>query len=202
MPSDGIGTIDGEVLVSAGTVTEHRVPSVNGPGTLDWKPAADHPELLAEPVAAVIGDVEALVASIDAELADTAAFCDAYDVEMAESANCVVVEGRRGEITTMAACMVLATDRADVNKVVRKHLGVRKISFASMEMATSQTGMEYGGITPVGLPEGWPILIDRAVVDAGVVVIGSGIRGSKIAIDGSALAELPGAEVIELAQRG
>lgn len=100
----------------------------------------------------------------------------------------------------MAACMVLATDRADVNKTVRKHLEVRKISFASMETATSLTGMEYGGITPIGLPGDWPVLVDQRVADAGWVVIGGGVRGSKIAIQGSDLARLPGAEVIALAQ--
>ena len=84
------------------------------------------------------------------------------------SANCVVVAGRRGEVSTMAACMVLATDRADVNKTVRKHLDVRKISFASMDDAVAQTGMEYGGITPIGLPDGWPILVDEATVAARV----------------------------------
>ena len=173
-----------------------------GPGTLDWKPVADHPELVAAPVASAVaaGAPEMLVAAIDAELADTAAFCEAYGVGLEESANCVVVEGRRGAVTTRAAVMVLATHRADVNKVVRKHLDVRKISFAPMGTATSETGMEYGGITPVGLPADWPILIDRAVVDAGVVVIGAGIRGGKIAVDGAALASLPGAVVLELAQ--
>ena len=83
------------------------------------------------------------------------------------SANCVVVAGRRGDASTMAACMVLATDRADVNKTVRKHLDVRKISFAAMDDAVAQTGMEYGGITPIGLPDGWPILVDSAAVRSG-----------------------------------
>ena len=117
------------------------------------------------------------------------------------SANCVVVAGRRGEISTMAACMVLATDRADVNKTVRKHLDVRKISFATMEDAVARTGMEYGGITPIGLPDGWPILVDDAVaVEPDWVVIGSGIRGSKIILPGESLVRLPLAEVLELAQ--
>ncbi|NNG19782.1 hypothetical protein HJ590_09375 [Naumannella sp. ID2617S] len=172
------------------------------PGTLDWRPAVDHPELVAAPTAdalAALG-VECLVAPIDAELADTAAFCEAYGVELAESANCVVVEGRRGETTRLAACMVLATDRADVNKTVRKHLDVRKISFAGMETATSLTRMEYGGITPVGLPADWPVLVDRRVAEAGWVVIGGGVRGSKLAIRGAELAKLPAAEVLELAQ--
>ena len=172
-----------------------------GLGTLDWQPATAHPELLASPVRSALEHVPgAYVAAIDPGLADTAAFCDAYGVGLDASANCVVVAGRRGETTTTAACLVLATDRADVNKVVRRHLDVRKISFAPMDQATSATGMEYGGITPIGLPADWPILVDADVVAAGWVVIGSGIRGSKIAVLGSDLLALPGAVELELAQ--
>jgi len=93
--------------------------------------------------------------------------------------------------------MVLATTRADVNGVVRRRLDVRSASFAPVDEAVALTGMEYGGITPIGLPEGWPILVDAAVAVAGPVVIGSGIRGSKIVIDGAALGRLPHAEVID-----
>jgi prolyl-tRNA editing enzyme YbaK/EbsC (Cys-tRNA(Pro) deacylase) len=169
-------------------------------GNLDWRPATEHPELVAEPVRAVIGDFGAEVAPIDATLADTAAFCAEYDVPMTASANCVVVLGRRAGESTYAAVMVLATDRADVNGVVRRHLGVRKISFAAQDDAVSRTGMEYGGITPLGLPADWPVLVDAAVAAAGPVVIGSGIRGSKLLLDGAELAKLPTATVIELAQ--
>jgi prolyl-tRNA editing enzyme YbaK/EbsC (Cys-tRNA(Pro) deacylase) len=173
-------------------------------GTLDWQPADEHPELLAPPVVTAVDtlQLDCLVAPIDPGLADTAAFCAAYEVAPEISANCVVVAGRRGEVSTMAACMVLATDRADVNKTVRKHLDVRKISFASMDEAVARTGMEYGGITPVGLPDGWPILVDQAVVEPEWVVVGSGIRGSKILLPGRALAQLPYAEVLALAQPG
>ena len=92
---------------------------------------------------------------------------------------------------------MLATTRADVNGVVRRRMDVRKVSFAPMADATTITNMEYGGITPFGLPTGWPILIDAAVASAGPVVVGSGIRGSKIVVDGALLAQLPGAEVID-----
>jgi prolyl-tRNA editing enzyme YbaK/EbsC (Cys-tRNA(Pro) deacylase) len=168
-------------------------------GVLDWQPAETRPELLAEPVRAAPAPSSLYVAAIDPTLADTAAFCSAYGVAMEESANCVVVAGRRGELTAMAACLVLATDRADVNKTVRKRLDVRKISFAAMPDAVSRTGMEYGGITPVGLPADWPILIDSRVVAQPWLVIGSGLRQSKIAITGHDLARLPGAEVLDLA---
>ncbi|WP_242902207.1 YbaK/EbsC family protein [Actinomadura terrae] len=170
-------------------------------GTLDWTSAAARPDLLAEPVAAAIGAVpEGEVAEIDPELADTAAFCERYEVPLEVSANCVVVAAKRGGEVAYAACMVLATDRADVNGVVRKHLGARKVSFAPMADATARTGMEYGGITPVGLPGGWPILVDEAVAAAPHVVIGSGLRRSKLLVPGKALVSLPDAQVLALAQ--
>jgi prolyl-tRNA editing enzyme YbaK/EbsC (Cys-tRNA(Pro) deacylase) len=170
-------------------------------GTLDWQPATGRSELLAPPVAAAVRvlNLPCFVAPIDPDLADTAAFCAAYDVGLDVSANCVVVAGRRGETTTTAACLVLATDRADVNKVVRKRLDVRKISFASMDEAVQQTRMEYGGITPIGLPPGWPVLVDEAVARTTWLVVGSGVRGSKVAVPGVALSSLPGAQILALA---
>ena len=140
---------------------------------------------------------EIYTAAIDPALSDTAAFCDHYGVPQSASANCVVVTGKRDGEQRWAAAVVLATTRADVNGVVRRRMDVRKVSFAAMAEAVETTGMEYGGITPIGLPAGWPILIDLAVTQAGLVVIGSGLRASKIIVDGAALATLPAAEVIE-----
>src|SRR3954451_20473587 len=175
-------------------------------GSLKLEPALSRLDLLAKPVAAALevwpaeapvdGD-QVLVAPIDPDLADTAAFCEAYDVRLEQSANCVIVAGRREGITRYAACVVLATTRADVNGGVRKHLDVRKASFLPMDDAVRLTGMEYGGITPIGLPQDWPVLVDARVVAMPHVIIGSGIRHSKIAIAGPALGALPGAEVIE-----
>src|SRR6185437_11101347 len=163
---------------------DSNVRPVSGPGSLAW--TTPEPELLAPPVLAALqawplaGEV--LAAPIDPDLADTAAFCERYGVDMLDSANCVVIAGRRGETTRHAACMVLATTRADVNGVVRRRLEARKASFAPMDEAVSLSGMEYGGITPIGLPADWPILVDAAVLQRDVVVIGSGVRRSKIAL--------------------
>ena len=158
-------------------------------------------ELVADPVAAALAGwphaAAVLAAPIDPELADTAEFCRRYGVELADSANCVVIAGRRGEDVRYAACIVLATTRADVNTVVRKRLDARRASFAPMDDAVTLTGMEYGGITPIGLPADWPVLVDAAVLDRGVVVIGSGLRRSKIALPATLLPELPSAEVID-----
>ncbi len=171
---------------------------------LDYVPATSRPDLLAAPVAAAVaawsGTTPAeriRVAEIDSTLADTAAFCEAYDEPLTESANCVVVHGRRGETVTPVACVVLATTRADVNGLVRKHVNARKASFAPMDDAVADTGMEYGGITPLGLPEGYVLLVDPAVVATARVVIGSGLRGSKIELPGAAVAQIPGAQVLD-----
>ena len=168
-------------------------------GSLTWLPAADHPELLGAPVAAALAQLAgpAWVAEIDDELADTAAFTEAYGVPLEASANCVVVAARRAGQTTLAACLVLATTRADVNGLARRHLGARKASFAPQDVAVAESGMAYGGITPVGLPSSWPVLVDAAVAAADLVVIGSGTRGSKLAVPGAVLAALPSAEVLD-----
>jgi prolyl-tRNA editing enzyme YbaK/EbsC (Cys-tRNA(Pro) deacylase) len=169
--------------------------------TLEFSAALDRADLLAGPVAAALrqwphaGEVR--VAAIDPALADTAAFCEAYGVPLEESANCVVIAARRSATTTYAACIVTATARADVNGLVRRHLGARKASFAPVDAVTEATGMEYGGITPVGLPDGWPVLVDAAVVKLASSVVGSGIRGSKLWLPGELLTEIPGAEVID-----
>jgi prolyl-tRNA editing enzyme YbaK/EbsC (Cys-tRNA(Pro) deacylase) len=172
-------------------------------GTLTAHPALENPGLLAEPVRHALERLDADrarsvgVAAIDPELADTAEFCARYGVAPEASANCVVIRGRRGGEVRFAACLVLATTRADVNGVVRRRLDARTASFAPMDEAVALTGMEYGGITPIGLPVDWPILIDAAVADASEVVIGSGIRGSKLFLPGSLLSDLPHAELIE-----
>ncbi|MDT8909950.1 YbaK/EbsC family protein [Amycolatopsis sp. PS_44_ISF1] len=167
-------------------------------GTLTVVPAHTRTELLAEPVAEALVALEGVgVAEIDPGLADTAAFCEAYGSPLEASANCVVVAGKRAGEVRFAAAIVLATTRADVNGVIKRRLDVRKASFAPMDEAVSLTGMEYGGITPVGLPAGWPILVDAAVAAAPELVIGSGIRGSKLLVSGATLAALPNAEVVE-----
>jgi prolyl-tRNA editing enzyme YbaK/EbsC (Cys-tRNA(Pro) deacylase) len=172
-------------------------------GSLTVERALDRPDLLADPVAKALAALPAEhaarlgVAAIDPGLADTAAFCETYGSPLDASANCVVVAGKRSGEERFAACLVLATTRADVNNVVRKRLDVRKASFAPMDTAVELTGMAYGGITPLGLPPDWPLLLDPAVVAAPELVIGSGIRGSKLLVPGPTLAVLPGAEVVE-----
>ncbi len=182
-------------------------PSALQVGTLIWAPALDHPDLLAPPVHAAlvtwaehVPEVAELVvcAEIDPELADTDAMTAAYEIPFELSANCVLVAGRRAGEERVAAAVVRATTRADVNGRVKALLDVRKASFLPMERAVAESGMEYGGITPIGLPDAWRVLLDPLVVaDGSVACIGSGVRRSKLVLPGALLATLPGVEVVE-----
>jgi prolyl-tRNA editing enzyme YbaK/EbsC (Cys-tRNA(Pro) deacylase) len=170
-------------------------------GTLDLAPALDHPDLLGAPVREALASwehaAEVLVAPIDPALAETAAMSEAYDVPMEAGANCVVVMGRRAGEERTAACVVRADTRADVNNVVKRTLDVRKCSFLAHERAVEESGMEYGGITPIGLPTGWRLLVDQRAVEIELAIIGSGVRGSKLFLPGRLLGAIPRAEVLE-----
>ena len=133
---------------------------------------------------------------INPALADTAALTQAYDLPLTASANCVVVAGRRGGEERIAACVVRADTRADVNNVVKRRLDVRKASFLPTDRAVAETEMEYGGITPLGLPNGWRLFLGAEVVKIPVAMIGSGVRQSKLLLAGWLLSELPSAEVV------
>ncbi|MBY8878291.1 YbaK/EbsC family protein [Actinacidiphila acidipaludis] len=163
----------------------------------DAHPATERRDLLPPPVAAAVTS-DMVFVDTDPAKADTAVFVETYGQDlMRHSANCVVVAGKRGQDVTLAACLVLSATRVDVNGAVRRHLGVRKASFAAMDTAVGETGMEYGGITPVGLPPAWPLLIDPAVIETPHVLIGSGARRGKLIVPGKTLATLPGAVVLE-----
>lgn len=161
----------------------------------------EHTDLLGVPVAHALGQWshrdDVGVVEIDPQLADTVAMTEAYDVPMRASANCVVVSGRRAGDERIAACVVRADTRADVNNLVKRLLDVRKASFHPMERAVEETAMEHGGITPIGLPAGWRVLVDADVLRIEVAIIGSGVRRSKLLLPGALIAELPNAEVVE-----
>jgi prolyl-tRNA editing enzyme YbaK/EbsC (Cys-tRNA(Pro) deacylase) len=173
---------------------------------LAWRPALEHPDLLAAgtlaaltawaQVAPLVAE-QVLVAPIDPDLADTAALVEAYGLDPGACVNCVLVVGRRDGSERLAAAGVRATTRADVNNRVKRLLDVHKASFLATERAVDLSGMEYGGITLIGLPSQFRVLLDARVDDDAQVIIGSGLRRSKLALPGSLLAKGPGVEVVE-----
>jgi prolyl-tRNA editing enzyme YbaK/EbsC (Cys-tRNA(Pro) deacylase) len=131
----------------------------------------------------------------DPALADTAQFCAAYGFALGESANTILVVGK-ADPRRYAACLVLATHRLDVNRVVAKRLGTRKASFAGADETREFTGMAIGGVTPFGLPAGLPIWVDAAVMDLPRIVLGGGSRNWKVLASPEILLRLTGVEVV------
>lgn len=167
-------------------------------GKLSPVPARERPDLVPASVYAALAYVPAAqVVEIDPDHADTETLCRVYDLPMEAMANAVLVQGSRAGEVRQACCMTLAHRRVDVNNVVRRKLDVRKASFAPMEVAVEASGMEYGGITPVGLPADWPVWVDVAVADTDLVMIGAGYRRAKLVLPGAALLDLPAAERVE-----
>ncbi len=171
-------------------------------GTLDFQPIHEHYDLVAAPVAERLRGPDRtagiFVAPIDPSLSDTAAFCKHYGVGLDISANCLIIQAKRADRTWYVACLVPATGRADVNGVIKKTLDARKISFAPMDIALTLSGMEFGGVTPIGLPADWRILVDELLLKHDIVIVGGGLRGAKIAIKTKTLQSLPGVTVLSL----
>jgi prolyl-tRNA editing enzyme YbaK/EbsC (Cys-tRNA(Pro) deacylase) len=146
--------------------------------------------------AAVDSNTTVDVVVIDPDLADTAAFCAHYGYPLETSANCILVASRDDE-PVVAANLVLATTDLDVNRRVRKLLGVRKLSFAPADLVTRLTGMQIGGVTPFGLPDDLPLHLDTRIRDCDAVIVGGGSRRLKLEVAPAALAALPNAVWVE-----
>ncbi|MDX1375598.1 MAG: YbaK/EbsC family protein [Burkholderiales bacterium] len=132
----------------------------------------------------------------DPALADTVVFCERYGIPLGKSVNTILVKAKTGGVH-FAACVLLANTRLDVNKVVRKRLGARRVSFASADETREITGMEIGGVTPVGLPADLPLWVDRRVMEPDFVILGGGNRHSKIKIAPDVFSMIPNCTVIE-----
>lgn len=138
------------------------------------------------------------ILACDPDLADTEAFCRHYGVALEDSANAIVIASKRPP-GVFALCLILATDRLDVNKRVRDAMGVKKLSFASHEVTVDLTEMMIGGVTPFGI-EDLPTLVDTGVVARSQVVVGGGSRSMKVRVDPEVFGRAPGMQVLDLAQ--
>lgn len=132
----------------------------------------------------------------DPALADTADFCAHYGIPPENSANTILVKAKTGD-ERFVACVLLADSKLDVNRVVRKRLGARRVSFASAEETQRLTGMILGGVTPVALPEGLPVWVDARVMQTQYVILGAGVREAKIKISPELFRALPEVEVVD-----
>ena len=139
---------------------------------------------------------------IDPQYGDTADFCEQYGYDLPHSANTIIVASKRGPAAYCAG-IVRACDRLDVNRRVRRLMGVSRASFASAEETREVTGMMIGGVTALALPDGLPIYADVRLLEMDYVILGAGSRSGKVKLPPQELEKLPGLEFIEdLSQPG
>ena len=132
----------------------------------------------------------------DPDLADTALFCEHYDIPLDQSANAIMLASKRPQGVN-AVCLVLATYRLDVNGAARREMDVKKVSFASPEVTADVTGMVMGGVTPFGLPDGIQVLVDGDIMTKRWVIVGGGSRDMKIKVDPEVFARMQNVRVVE-----
>jgi prolyl-tRNA editing enzyme YbaK/EbsC (Cys-tRNA(Pro) deacylase) len=132
----------------------------------------------------------------DPELADTAVFCEHYGYPPEKSANAILVKAKTGE-QRFVVCVLLASTRLDVNKTVRKRIGARRVSFASQQETREQTGMELGGVTPLGLPAQIELWVDQRIAELDYVILGAGTRAAKIKVSPQIFLTTPNTAFVE-----
>ena len=133
---------------------------------------------------------------IDPDFADTAEFCEKYGYTLEGSANTIIVASKRGA-KRYCACIVQGSARLDVNKTVKRLMGVSRASFASAEETMELTGMMIGGVTAFALPEDLPVYADEKLLSQESIILGSGSRSSKIKVAPQDITKIPGAQFID-----
>lgn len=169
-------------------------------GNLPWRPLAQHPELVAPSVAAAAAQVPtARVARVNPVMVG-ASFCQAYDVLPDALVRCTALEVEGGA-ADHAAVVVRKTDRADLD-LAREHLGAQEVRAMGSAQVHRLTGSDAAALAPVGLPLGWPVLVDERVAQAPWVVARAGVSESRLLVSGDDLARLPGVQVVDLVGAG
>lgn len=181
------------IASSSDSIRDHAHRFRFEPIEIDRRPAHLPPA-----VAAALPDDGVLVFACRDEHSDTAAFCAHYGLPLEDCANTLILKYTKNQGEHHAALVSLGSRRLDINGAVKAHLGAKRLTLARREVATEITGMAFGGITAFGLPAGLPVLVDAAVMARPFVVMGAGVRETKLLLAPSVLAALPGAEVAEL----
>lgn len=135
------------------------------------------------------------IMTIDPDFADTARFCERYRIPLDNSANTIIVAGKK-EPKQYCACVVKATTRLDVNHAVRKLMNASRLSFATAEETRALTGMMIGGVTIFALPPGLAVYVDDRLMTLDWVILGGGSRSTKIKTSPEVFRRLPSTTIV------
>jgi prolyl-tRNA editing enzyme YbaK/EbsC (Cys-tRNA(Pro) deacylase) len=133
--------------------------------------------------------------TIDPDFADTARFCERYDIPLDNSANTIIVASKK-EPKQYCACVVKATTRLDVNHAVRKLMNASRVSFATAEETQALTGMMIGGVTIFALPSDLSVYVDERLMALDWLILGGGSRSTKIKTSPEVFRRLPNTTIV------
>jgi Cys-tRNA(Pro) deacylase len=87
-------------------------------------------------------------------------------------------------------------------KLLRRHLGVQRLSLPDAGEARAATGYERGAITPFGSATPWPVVADARIPDLERVAIGGGAHGVNLHVRGADLVAFLEADVADVTKAG
>lgn len=171
-------------------------------GNLEFKPILENKNLVSKNILEFIDNNfenknEIFVVKIDHKYAGGEEFCEHYNIDKMDGFNCLIVSCKRKDVVKYCALLVPVGYRYDMSGVVKKYTDSRKVAVAPLDYVLEKTNMEYGSITPIGLPSEWKILIDSKINDVKYVVLGSGLKHSKLLINTKLLLSMNNVEVID-----
>ena len=168
---------------------------------LEFVSVASHPEYVAPKMLSFLKSHELTgkiqVAQIDPQYADGKKLSEAYGVDINQELNCLAFAGKRDGQIRYEAVVVPYGKRVNSGAVLKHAMDATKPSFANLDDVIAMTCMEFGSITPVGLPDDWQVLIDSSVKELDEVIIGGGHVDAKFKTKPQILAQLPHAKFVD-----
>lgn len=168
---------------------------------LDFQPIINHPDLVHDSMYKFMEKHHLIdqfkVARIDPKYANDPRLDDVYEVDPYLRLKCIVFMGVRRKVDKYAAVVVQNPYKVDSGSLLHHAMDVSKVSFGNLDDVIKQTDMEFGSITPVGVPEFYQILIDSRVKKIPDVILGSGQVNSKLMTTLQALESLPNARYVD-----
>lgn len=102
-----------------------------------------------------------------------------------------------GERTGYLVCCIPTNADLDLKKAARA-AGDKKVEMLPLRKLTAVTGYVRGGCSPLAMKKRFSTFIDETAVLYDEIYVSAGERGKQIIVNGEALAELIGAQLVDL----
>ena len=171
-------------------------------GNLEFKAFKNNNITVAEPVKRKIltmtpnDQSNCYIANIDNKDMGGFDLCNKYNIEYSIGVNCLIVKGKNNGVYFYVALLVPVGYKYNINGILKEKLKCR-CSVAPLDEVLNLTNMEYGSITPVGLPEEWLIFADPKIFKEERIICGGGKQISKLSLPSDYLIKYCNVKILE-----